>query len=253
MPGLWFSAEEIHALLTMQHLLTHLDAGGLLGPHIQPLLARLHTMLESGDEPANHIQQRVRILAMRARDFQIRHFQRTGSALLKRKRLRIEYEARGNSETSQRDISPQRLIHYRDNWYLGAWCHLREGLSSFSMDAILEAEEIGVEAIEIPSEVLDAALSKGYGIFSGETVAWATLQFSPERARWVAKEHWHPQQKGEWLADGGYELKIPYSRDPELIMDILKHGHHCTVIGPPALLDRVMEELHANLSLYAAL
>jgi predicted DNA-binding transcriptional regulator YafY len=216
MPGLWFSAEEIHALLTMQHLLTHLDAGGLLGPHIQPLLAKLQTMLESGDEPANHIQQRVRILAMGAWDFQIGHFQRTGSALLKRKRLRIEYEARGNSETSQRDISPQRLIHYRDNWYLDAWCHLREGLRSFSMDAILEAEEMGVEAIEIPSEVLDAALSKGYGIFSGETVAWATLQFSPERARWVAKEHWHPQQKGEWLADGGYELKSPIAGIPNL-------------------------------------
>jgi len=31
LPGLWFSAAEIHALLTMQHLLAHLDAGGLLG------------------------------------------------------------------------------------------------------------------------------------------------------------------------------------------------------------------------------
>ncbi|MFN5745515.1 MAG: helix-turn-helix transcriptional regulator [Methylococcaceae bacterium] len=33
LPGLWFSAEEIHALLTMQHLLSNLDSGGLLGPH----------------------------------------------------------------------------------------------------------------------------------------------------------------------------------------------------------------------------
>ena len=28
LPGLWFSAEEIHALLTMQHLLSNLDTGG---------------------------------------------------------------------------------------------------------------------------------------------------------------------------------------------------------------------------------
>ena len=40
LPGLWFTAEEIHALLTMQHLLSNLDTGGLLGPQIQPLLAR---------------------------------------------------------------------------------------------------------------------------------------------------------------------------------------------------------------------
>ncbi|HEX9720340.1 MAG TPA: transcriptional regulator, partial [Ramlibacter sp.] len=30
LPGLWLSAEEIHALLTMQHVLAHLDTGGLL-------------------------------------------------------------------------------------------------------------------------------------------------------------------------------------------------------------------------------
>ena len=41
LPGLWFSAAEIHALLTMQHLLANLDAGGLLGPHIEPLTQRL--------------------------------------------------------------------------------------------------------------------------------------------------------------------------------------------------------------------
>ena len=40
LPGLWFSAEEIHALLTMQHLLSNLDTGGLLGPQTKPLLAQ---------------------------------------------------------------------------------------------------------------------------------------------------------------------------------------------------------------------
>lgn len=29
LPGLWFSASEIHALLTMQHLLSGLDSGGV--------------------------------------------------------------------------------------------------------------------------------------------------------------------------------------------------------------------------------
>ncbi|MDP2135978.1 MAG: DeoR family transcriptional regulator, partial [Sulfuritalea sp.] len=37
LPGLWFNSGEVHALLTMQHLLTDLDPGGILTPHIQPL------------------------------------------------------------------------------------------------------------------------------------------------------------------------------------------------------------------------
>jgi predicted DNA-binding transcriptional regulator YafY len=51
LPGLWFTAEEIHALLTMQHLLSNLDTGGLLGPQIRPLLARLTGLLGSGRQP----------------------------------------------------------------------------------------------------------------------------------------------------------------------------------------------------------
>ena len=59
LPGLWFSAEEIHALLTMQHLLANLDTGGLLGPHIQPLLARLTALLGTGNNAAEAIQQQL--------------------------------------------------------------------------------------------------------------------------------------------------------------------------------------------------
>jgi predicted DNA-binding transcriptional regulator YafY len=52
LPGLWFSAEEIHALLTMQHLLVNLDTGGMLGPHIKPLLSRLTALLGTADNAA---------------------------------------------------------------------------------------------------------------------------------------------------------------------------------------------------------
>ena len=45
LPGLWFNADEIHALLTMQQLLQELQPG-LLAPHIKPLLDRLHQLLD---------------------------------------------------------------------------------------------------------------------------------------------------------------------------------------------------------------
>ena len=42
----------------------------------------------------------------------------------------------GADAHSERTVSPQRLSYYRDNWYLDAWCHLREGLRTFALDAI---------------------------------------------------------------------------------------------------------------------
>jgi len=250
LPGLWFSAEEIHALLTMQHLLANLDTGGLLGPQIQPLLARLSGLLGSADNPAEEVQRRIRIQTVGAREFHLDHFQAVGSALLRRKRLIIRYHARGTDEVTEREVSPQRLNHYRDNWYLDAWCHLRDGLRAFAVDAIEHAEILDRRARDVSDKRLDEVLGSGYGIFSGDQVTWAVLRFTPERARWVASQRWPPKQKGKTLADGGYELRVPYADDRELIMDILKYGSECSVVEPDALRRRVADEMAAALERY---
>ena len=252
LPGLWFSAEEIHALLTMQHLLANLDTGGLLGPHIQPLLARLSALLGSAASPAEEIQKRIFVLNVGNREFHLEHFQTVGSALLNRKRLQIDYFAKGKGELSQREVSPQRLVYYRNNWYLDAWCHLREDIRAFALDSIRRAEILEKKARAVPAKSLDAVLGAGYGIFSGKDVRWATLRFTAERARWVAGERWHPQQQGRLLADGSYELKLPYSKDPELLMDILKFGADCTVLAPKELRERVAAEVRRMAETYAA-
>ncbi len=250
LPGLWFNAAEIHALLTMQHLLATLDQGGLLGPHIQPLMARLNGLLGTAENTAEEIRKRVRIIGVGARQMQLNHFEQVGSALLRRKRLLIRYRARGSNETTQREISPQRLVHYKNNWYLDAWCHLRRALRSFAVDAILRAEILEAPAKNVAEKTLDQALGAGYGIFSGRKVQWVKLRFSPERARWVACEQWHPRQKGRFDADGSYLLEIPYADDRELVMDVLKHGPEVQVLAPEKLRQRVAAQLRQAAASY---
>lgn len=248
LPGLWFSAEEIHALLTMQHLLANLDAGGLLGPHIQPLMARLTSLLGSGRHPAEEVRKRIKLIPLAARRLSLDHFANLGTALLLRKRLRLTYYAKGSDETSEREVSPQRLVHYRENWYLDAWCHLRNGLRSFAVDGIRRAEILEQPAREVPEKTLDAMLGSGYGIFSGRKLAWAQLRFSAPRARWVSLEQWHPKQKGKWLKDGRYLLRVPYADDRELIMDILRHVPEVEVLAPAALRAKVLAQMRAGLA-----
>lgn len=250
LPGLWFSAAEIHALLTMQQLLANLDTGGLLGPHIEPLRERLDTLLETGSHPAENVTRRIRIISAAARPYRATHFQAVANALMERRRLAITYRARSSGSPTQREVSPQRLTHYRDNWYLDAWCHLRDELRSFAVDAIEQAEPLPTIAAELPDDLLDGVLGAGYGIFAGAAVRWATLQFTAARARWVAAENWHPEQQGHFLADGTYQLRIPYSNDPELIMDILKYGPDCRVVAPEDLRAKVIGLLKAAAGRY---
>jgi len=251
LPGLWFSSQEIHALLTMQHLLATLEPGGLLGPHIRPLLARLNGLLGTAADTAEEIRKRVKIIAMARRTMAVDNFEKIGSALLRRRRVQISYRSRSKDEVTEREISPQRLVHYRDNWYLDAWCHLRGALRSFAVDAILRAEVIQKAARNVSEKTLDQVLGSGYGIFSGRSVTWAKLKFSPERARWVQSEEWHPRQRGRLLRGGAWLLEVPYSDPRELTMDILKHGREVEVLGPAALRQSVRAELEAAAARYA--
>ncbi|MCW5595558.1 MAG: WYL domain-containing protein [Rhodocyclaceae bacterium] len=250
LPGLWFSAQEVHALLTMQHLLMGLDSGGLLGPHIAPLLARLRALLGTTDDTTEEIHKRIRILGMASRRMALDHFAVVGSALLRRKRLLISHYVRARDETIEREVSPQRLVHYRDNWYLDAWCHLRNDLRSFAVDAIRRAEIIEQAARNIPEKTLDSVLGAGYGIFSGRKITWAKLRFTPERARWVSLEQWHPRQKARFDKDGTYLLEVPFSDSRELVMDILKQGAGVEVLAPATLRKDVAAQLQKALDQY---
>jgi predicted DNA-binding transcriptional regulator YafY len=249
LPGLWFSAAEIHALLTLQQLLTNLG-NGLLKPHIQPLLVRLEALLESRDATGDEVRKRIRILHMASRSTRLEHFETVASATLKRRRLRIRYRARSSGVDSWREISPQRLVHYRDNWYLDAWCHVRNALRVFAVDAIGTAELLEGRAKTVSERRLNTELAGGYGIFAGKELNWARLRFTPERARWVSVELWHPEQRGWFEADGSWLLELPYSAEHELLMDILRHGPQVEVLSPARLRTQVHEQLAAAVSRY---
>lgn len=247
MPGMWFSAQEMHALLTMQHLLANLDAGGLLQPHIEPLRKKLARILGTGALEDAEVGRRIKLVTLGARRMHLPSFQAVGTALLRRQRLVLSYRSRGSAQSTEREVSPQRLVHYRDNWYLDAWCHLRGALRNFSVDAIAHVQVVDSPARDVPEAELDAALGTGYGIFSGHAVQWATLRFSAERARWVAAETWHPQQRGTWDEAGRWLLALPYADPRELEMDILRHMPHVDVLAPAALRNSVVKKMQEGL------
>ncbi|MDH5354199.1 MAG: YafY family transcriptional regulator [Gammaproteobacteria bacterium] len=250
LPGLWFNTSEIQALLSMDALLENLQPG-VLSSHIKPLRSRIRLLLDEGDHSVDEIAQRIRIIPSAAKTYKNENFQAITHALLMRKQLHICYYSRHDDSETCRDISPQRLIYYRDNWYLDSWCHLRQGLRSFSIDAIRSLKILGEAARDIDPEQLAVQLESGYGIFSGTETSEAVLRFSPQIARWVSRERWHPEQKGEYDEAGYYILTIPYSQDTELIMDVLKHGSEVEVLQPAGLRESLIERISAMQRLYS--
>lgn len=266
-PGLWFNEEELHSLLTMYELLKGHGGQGVVGETLAPFKEKIEALLAriandkqqktksatkrdttvgfSPDllyERSHAVRSRIRILPMAARRTPSEQLTQVADAVIGRKRLRITYHNRMRDDFSERDISPQRLVHYRDNWYVDAYCHLRQRLSTFSVDAITKAKPLKVSAVEIDEDELNTTLTSSYGIFSGKPVGTCTLLFSEERSRWVCDEVWHPDQNGQWVVtDSGrrWQLSFPYSDLRELLMDVLKHGDQVEVLAPVALQEAI--------------
>ncbi len=250
LPGVWFSEREIYALLAMMGLIDQLEPPGLLAPRIAPLKDRLSQLLEDGTGSAKEATKRIRLLTVAQRRVDAELFQVLVDALINRKRLNIRHMGRRTTTITERDVSPQRLVYYRDNWYLDAFCHLRDDLRSFALDAIETAATSDKPAVSVDELTLKAFFEDSYGIFNGKPDKVAVLKFSPFRAQWVAREVWHPQQVGQFLPDGSYKLEIPYRMDTELLREILKEGAEVEVLNPQSLRDHVAKSVGLTNCLY---
>ncbi|MBI5185597.1 MAG: WYL domain-containing protein [Nitrospinae bacterium] len=245
LPGLWFNLSELYALLVCRQLLSNIEPG-FLAPHIDPLRKRIEEILAARRLYPGELERRIRILSMGKRTSAPDSFQTAAQAVLNRKRMNIAYRGRERDVPTEREISPQRLVHYRDNWYLDAWCHLRKDLRSFSVDRIVRAVISGKKAKEIPDARLDAHFAGSYGIFAGKPRGTARLLFTGEAARWVENTQWHPDQTSRHT-EKGYELTIPYSDFRELVPDILRFVPHVRVLSPASLREELRKRLEKGL------
>jgi predicted DNA-binding transcriptional regulator YafY len=248
LPGLWFNASELQALAIMQRLLK--DAGGgILFERLAPLQSRLDQLTQDRRLNLGEAAQRLRFPAIAGRPAGTA-FNTVAAATLQRRKLWIEYHSRGKDEHTDRTVSPQRIVHYREAWYLDAWDGGKDALRSFSIDRISRVATLNEDATDINEATLDEHFASAYGIFGGKADKTAILRFTPERARWVADEEWHPAQEGHWLDDGSYELRIPYAEPRELVMDVLRHGAGVEVVAPEGLRQQVADELRRASTLY---
>jgi len=250
LPGIWISPGELQALLTARQVLSSVQPG-LLEGELESLQGRITSLLQQRGVEAEGGDSRIQIQPVAGRAVPARMFQDVLAALIQRQRLKIRYHGRRRDEESERVISPQRLTQYRNSWYLDAWCHAAKGLRSFALERIREQTLLDQPAREMPAAELSAHFDASYGIFSGPAEHRADLRFTPEMARWVSEEVWHPDQQGSLEADGSWRLQLPFSSARELIMDLLRYGSEVEVLAPDFLREAVAAEARKTAEIYS--
>jgi predicted DNA-binding transcriptional regulator YafY len=249
LPKAWFSASEIYALLMIHELASHIGPG-LLNEHLQPLITRVTLMLSAADDTPEDVRARVRLLSSASKRSGSPHFETVARAAVKRRRLKLLYFTRSRNDRSERVVSPQVIVHYKENWYLVGWCHKADGLRMFALDAIEEAVIMKEPAKTVSKKLVEEIVGRDFGIYSGKDRKLAKLLFTAKQAPWVRSETWHKDQMGESTEDGGFLLTVPYSDPRELVLEILRYGPDVRVLEPATLQLEVAQRLRAAADQY---
>jgi predicted DNA-binding transcriptional regulator YafY len=109
LPGLWFSADELQALLLAQSLLAGLSEG-LMPERIDALRGRVTALLAQGGVSPQQAAKALRVLPLAGRTVDPLVFRQVVSATLGAHRLAFHYRARSTGDVSERVVSPQRLV-----------------------------------------------------------------------------------------------------------------------------------------------
>lgn len=240
LPGLWFNDQELYALLILEQLLENLDAG-LISEQLSTAKDKIKVLLSSKIDPEENISNKLRLVNVFHRKFDDAIFKEIAKATFDERQIEIDFTNRQTQQKTTRIISPQRIVHYKDTWYLDSFCHLKNDFRTFSIDGVSRVKQCHSKAKIIDPNQIDKATQHSYGIFSGHAFETAILHFLPPVSFWIAKEIWHPKQQGQWLSNKIYELKIPYQNDKELLADILRYANKVIIQSPESLRNSIKQ------------
>ncbi len=168
-------------------------------------------------------------------------FELLKSAILEKKIVHFKYAATG-SEMKGRMIEPLKLVFKASNWYLYAYCRLREDYRFFKLKRMRDVEVTRENfGRRIPKKVLRNETSYKEGEY-----VQVLLRFD-KRAAFRAMDDF---AECEMQSDGSVLVNCEYMIGEWLTDIVIGYGEHCEVIKPQWLRDEVQEKLQRMMERY---
>jgi predicted DNA-binding transcriptional regulator YafY len=157
------------------------------------------------------------------------------SALHEKRRVRIGYRGRYQTEAVQREIDPYALVYRRGLWYVVGYCHLRSAVRSFRVDRISLLEPANGDFEPLQGFDLQAFLDTDLRVPAGVR---ARLRFEPQCAH-VALDDRELWETVELQPDGGVLVELAVPDMDWAASTVLAFGPIAEVLDPPELRDLV--------------
>lgn len=248
-PFLQITQEEVLSILVAKNLLSH-AAGGIISRSIDKLRRRLFAETGSIGLTEEKMEEAFSAAWNGYSPTQGETFRLVTSALLEHHLLAFTYHSPSTGQTTRRMAEPHHLQHYMGSWILIAWCRLRDDWRKLFLSRMDHLSIMQESFIPRPQSQWRHLLEGAFGIFQGEETIVVTLRFNPFRARWIAEQYWHLDQRITRLPDGGLDLTLPVSDFREIKMKILQFGADVEVIAPEELRQEMQKEIMKMSKIY---
>lgn len=251
LPPVTFSLNEAVALFLASRLIFRQTDES--NPHIQSALQKIADVLPSG--VAQKLRQSIDVLAQKAPNLDyVSIFEKVATAWATQRRLRICYRSLRGANIKQWLVDPYFIemtgVGY-STYVIGyARSEDREGLTTFKLDRIAEAELLN-ENFQLPADLhLEKLLSSSWGVIWGDAVTEIKLRFFPQVVRRVKESLWHPSQQIEDLPDGSCVLSLRVPSTMEITPWIRSWGPDVEVLAPQELREQFCRWSEQSYRLY---
>ena len=173
-------------------------------------------------------------------------------AMLDDRKMVLRYR-RYMGEPEVRHIHPYAVKEFAKRWYVVAFSEEAGSIRVYAMDRILSLEA-GEEKFRMPSGFrVDTFFEDSYGIYppEGEPPVLVRLRTTAREAAYLRDLPLHPSQTflGE-DSEGRSLFALRVIPNPNLVMELCRHGNRLEVLEPEPLRAQVVQELRNALEMY---
>jgi len=160
------------------------------------------------------------------------------------KKAKILYYSFTSDDLTERVIEPYIFYYKNGNWYVAAYCNLKNDIRDFRLDRIKKVEILSDTSYKIPDDFsYDEYVKNSWDMLKGKDEYNVVLRFKKEKARFVKEYEKNKADKISENPDGSILFERTVSNLEEIKRRILGYGRYVEVIEPQVLRKMVMEEV----------
>jgi len=230
-----FDSEELAALALARRLTAHLP---LLGASVRTGISRAGEPSLEDRAPLDVVWAVPPVIAKRE-EARLRLLE---EAIADDRRLRIRYQALGDTKAGAREVDPYALFLRGGAWYLLGHCHLRKAPRVFRVSRMSEARYAskghGPDFTLPPDFELERYLNRHPFEMGSRSAGRVTLRFEPQEA-WRVGQGLGRRGKVRRLADGAVRLELPEVQAESIVPWVLGLGPGVRIVSPAGLREEV--------------